>query len=142
MDVGFVRPGEVAADPSSDAKAAEAPYAPEPVEERARAAAQIEADAEAARVRWLGLAQRGEWGEVRAPMAVFRQKPDMKVNPRECDDYRSAVLDDLGLNDASKFPHLSAQDLAAAREVIWRVAPGLWRKDSEFTTVRHFQHVC
>ena len=87
------------------------------------------ADQEAAAKQWLMLAEAEEWDTISAPPGVYRfeQREGRGADPRRTPEYRQQVLEGLGLTDTARFfPHLSAEDLGAAREVLARCAGGLW----------------
>ena len=138
-EVAFLRPREAAADPRCSAAAGEAPFAPESAQERLAVQKALRLESEAARARWMSRARAEDWSGPVAPMEVFVHA-GIETNPRLDEAYRAEVVKELGLHDPKAFPYLSAADLAAARETFHRCAPGLWRKGSPSTVVRHVMH--
>ena len=99
----------------------------------------LKQEAATAHARWMKKARCGDFSGPTPPSDVFAHA-GVTENPRLSDAYRDAVVEELGLNDAARYPHLGEQDLAAAKEVFRRCAPGLWRKDTPSTIVRHMLH--
>ena len=119
-----MRPGEA---PPEDAgqegevgQALDLADAPLPGAPAAAASGARAADQERAAKRWLMLAEAEEWDTISAPPEVYRfeQLEGRGADPRRTPEYRQQVLEGLGLTDAARFPHLSAEDLGAARKVL------------------------
>ena len=94
---------------------------------------------------WRERAARKEWDKVRAPVEVNRFSGlDASGVPRLTPEYREGVVSELCGPVEGPIPdrhaHLSAEDIAAAREVYGRKAAALWLKDTARSTVRAVKH--
>ena len=97
--------------------------------------------------KWMDLAKKKDWSQVRAPMSIYRfLENEFKEDPRLTDEYRAGVTKALTLEhieEAKKeYPHLSEADIRAASEVLARKAGGLWLDGTPRTRVRHVEHDC
>ena len=94
---------------------------------------------------WRIRADRREWDEVKADLSVYQfSGQKVEVDPRRTEEYRQKVVEGLGFGaDAKeKRPYMSAEDLAACREVLARKSGGFWLEGSPRTTVRNVLHDC
>ena len=94
---------------------------------------------------WRERADRKDWDQVKADLAVYQYSGvEVTEDPRRTAEYRKAVVDGLGFGDDAKEerPGMSADDIAACREVVSRKSGGFWVKDSPRTTVRNVLHDC
>ena len=86
--VFFIRPGGQVEAEGEEAVELEAPdpgYTVDP---------KLEADAQAARTRWMARARRGDWGSVKADLSVF-EGLGVTIDPREDPSMRIRSLRDL-----------------------------------------------
>ena len=135
----FVAPGgELTADGVA-AREVQA-FAPEPEDIRRAREARIAAQANKAQATWAKRARQRQWDQVFAPLSVYRFAGKVASDPRQTQEYRKAVIEGLRLDDPSAYPHLSAEDLAAVREVCARKAGAFWLKDTPRTTIRGVVH--
>ena len=91
---------------------------------------------------WRIRADRREWDEVKADLSVYQfSGQKVETDPRRAEAYRQKVVEGLGFGtDAKeKRPYMSADDLAACREVLARKSGGFWLPR---TTVRNVLHDC
>ena len=131
--VFFIRPGGQIEGEDEQAVELEAPDPGYTVDPR------LEADAQAARARWMVKARRGDWGSVKADLSVF-EGLGVTVDPREGSEYADKVIEGLGIRDAKRRPHLTAANRAAVEEVFRRKARGLWVEGTPRTTIRGVRH--
>ena len=94
---------------------------------------------------WKERADSGNWEEVKADLGVYRLSGEVvTVDPRRAESYRQQVVEGLGFGSeaAVRHPDLTADDVAACREVLSRKAAGFWLEGTPRTTVRNVAHDC
>ena len=102
--------------------------------------AKREPAAAAARKRWLELAKKGDWDQVRMPGKCFRFA-DIKVSPRRSAEYKAQVLEATGLaGDCAGYKHLGDDELKALKELVGLKAEAFWVKGTARTVMRGFKH--
>ena len=124
--------------------AIEEPAPPEKAEaEEQTGKDKLEEASRVARALWELRAVNLEWEHIKAPLDVFAcAGVEVATNPREAAEYREQVLDDLGFgtNWKERKSHLTARQVEAVREVLWRKALAFWLKETPRATVRFVKH--
>ena len=111
--------------------------------ERKRREDELESEAKNADALWRKRADNKEWDHVKVDLEVYRYSGfKVKEDPRRNAEYRQKVADGLGFGEDAKekHPELSAEEVAATREVLLRKAAAFWLEGTPRTTVRFVEH--
>ena len=102
------------------------------------AAAALAEKAEKVAQHWNAAARRREWDSVVADLSVYAESgEEVKTDPRRTNAYREKVVNALGFGAEreKRHPDLSAENVAACREVLRRKAAAFWMEGELRTTV-------